>query len=87
MSRVSRSQGLKRFCELTGASDNAAYPYLHHTNYNVDNALAMYLSEVYGVTDVPLLTPQQEKAARKAKLGLWRDANPIEPSQWRRMNK
>ena len=30
---------------------------------------------------------QEEKAARKAKLGLWRDANPIEPSQWRRMNK
>lgn len=29
----------------------------------------------------------EEKAARKAKLGLWRDANPIEPSQWRRMNK
>ena len=28
----------------------------------------------------------EEKAARKAKLGLWRDANPIEPSQWRRMN-
>lgn len=53
MSRVSRSQGLKRFCELTGASDNAAYPYLHHANYNVDHALAMYLNEVYGVTDVP----------------------------------
>lgn len=30
---------------------------------------------------------QDEKAARQAKLGLWRDANPIEPSQWRRMNK
>ena len=29
----------------------------------------------------------EEKAARKAKLSLWRDANPIEPSQWRRMNK
>ena len=29
----------------------------------------------------------EEKAARKAKLGLWRDANPIEPSQWRKMNK
>lgn len=29
----------------------------------------------------------EEKAARKAKLGLWRDANPIEPNQWRRMNK
>ena len=30
---------------------------------------------------------QEEKNARAAKLGLWRDANPIEPSQWRRMNK
>ena len=78
MSRVSRSQGLKRFCELTGASDNAAYPYLHHANYNVDHALAMYLSEVYGVTDVPLLTPQQEKAARKelgALFDKYRDAD------------
>ena len=78
MSRVSRSQGLKRFCELTGASDNAAYPYLHHANYNVDHALTMYLSEVYGVTDVPLLTPQQEKAARKelgALFDKYRDAD------------
>ena len=30
---------------------------------------------------------QDEKAARQAKLGLWRDAQPIEPNQWRRMNK
>ena len=30
---------------------------------------------------------QEEKAARNARLGLWRDVNPIEPSQWRRMNK
>ena len=30
---------------------------------------------------------QEEKNARAAKLGLWRDANPIEPSQWRRMNQ
>ena len=30
---------------------------------------------------------QEEKAARQAKLGLWRDAHPIEPSQWRKANK
>ena len=30
---------------------------------------------------------QEEKAARQAKLGLWRDAHPIEPSQWRKVNK
>lgn len=30
---------------------------------------------------------QEEKTARQAKLGLWRDAHPIEPSQWRKANK
>lgn len=30
---------------------------------------------------------QDEKAARQAKLGLWRDIQPIEPSQWRKINK
>lgn len=30
---------------------------------------------------------QEEKAARQAKLGLWRDEHPIEPGQWRKTNK
>ena len=30
---------------------------------------------------------QEEKAARQAKLGLWRDEHPIEPSRWRKANK
>lgn len=30
---------------------------------------------------------QDEKVARQAKFGLWRDIQPIEPSQWRKINK